>query len=997
MAEEKKTKIFLSYSRKDKPFVRKLKESIDQTGFDVWVDWEGIPLSSDWMAEITQAIEGADAFLFVISPDSLKSEVCDRELELAIKGNKKIIPILYREADKAQKLHPKLASTNWVYMRSRKEKFDKALPLLVDSIQTDLGWVKQHTRLFQRAMEWTQKLNSIYLLQGSDLEEAERWMMESTMTAGREVTPVQAEYIRESRKNATRRQRNFTIGVGLVLVVSIVLGFVAVAQWFKAEDNAKLAQLNAEKALASEQVALAQEALAKESAQIAKENENQAKAQKSAAQANTYKERPGDLDVSTLLALESLSRFPSSEARDVLRYNLSRMPLPIAQVQHANRIWTIQASKDGRFVTSASADGTACVWQISGEKQFCVQHQDEDVTDALLTDDNSLLITSSKDGTVRIWSGSDGSFIQTYEYPSEVQDIALSPNNKLVLVGRQDGYLSVIDIEKARNVFSINFFAGPITVVKYHPKGEWAGVATKTGNIRIWKVFSSQIESGPRHGSEIFNFEFSPDGKIIVSASEDSTARIARAETGRQTHVISHPDWVEDVDISPDGTWFATVSDDKLVRVFDAATGIEKIRMPHGSFAQRVEVSPNGSWIASTGYDLTARIWDSSSGALMLEASLDGIGSALEFSPDGNTVIVGDQNGNLTFWDVSSLQARTNNISFTEYINKAKFDPAGNWILVNTDDRILWQIPTSQIFTLKDGTLGKNILSFDELTAQMKVSPDSKWVAISQNSEIGNSMAILYNLETEVKHLLPHSSDISGLAISQDGKNLATTNTDNQIVYIWDIETGTQANEIPFNETAFTSSYSPRDPLLVIGLTDKAVLWNTQTNSESANLRQIGKIVSINFSHDGRWLTTTSSDGSIFIWDMNNSDFSVPHYEFQQGGRVTSTEFSPNDNLLATGSANGFVYVWDLTTGQEITRIPHGDLVSGVQFSPDGKWLSTVSRKILQVWEVEKLPTISGDKITESACSRLIRNLTPSEWEFFFGQDPYTSLCPNLP
>ena len=85
----RKTKIFISYSRKDKLFVRKLNEAIDAADIDAWVDWEGIPLSSDWMAEITAAIEGGDAFVFVISPDSLKSQVCQDELELGIKSNKK--------------------------------------------------------------------------------------------------------------------------------------------------------------------------------------------------------------------------------------------------------------------------------------------------------------------------------------------------------------------------------------------------------------------------------------------------------------------------------------------------------------------------------------------------------------------------------------------------------------------------------------------------------------------------------------------------------------------------------------------------------------------------------------------------------------------------------------------------------------------------------------------------------------------------------------------
>jgi hypothetical protein len=75
-------RVFISYSRKDKAFVQKLNDALDTAGVQAWVDWEGIELASDWMATITSAIQGTDAFLFVISPDSLKSMVCTDELGL---------------------------------------------------------------------------------------------------------------------------------------------------------------------------------------------------------------------------------------------------------------------------------------------------------------------------------------------------------------------------------------------------------------------------------------------------------------------------------------------------------------------------------------------------------------------------------------------------------------------------------------------------------------------------------------------------------------------------------------------------------------------------------------------------------------------------------------------------------------------------------------------------------------------------------------------------
>ncbi|MBI5823179.1 MAG: TIR domain-containing protein [Chloroflexi bacterium] len=993
----RKTKIFISYSRKDKAFVRKLNDAIDAAGIDAWVDWEGIPLSSDWMSEIQGAIESGDAFVFVISPDSLKSQICQNELELGIKNNKKIIPVLYRDPEKRQKMHPKLASTNWVYLRSRKDDFRATIPKLVDAIQTDLGWVQQHTRLLERGTEWERKNKSkSYLLQGEDLENGEKWMTESTEQTGREVVPVQAEYISSSRKNAVQRQRNLTIGIGLVMILSIFLGIFALLQWNSAEENANLARRSAEAAAASEKVALTQQAIAEEKQELALKNENEAKAQRSAAQAGAYRERPGQLNTSTLLALESLSRQPSTEAEDVLRHNLSIMPIPAAQVKHNGRIWNLHISEDGQYIVSSSADHTACVWTWQGERVLCVQHE-SDVTDAMLTNDNSLLVTASLDGSVRLWDFKNGSPLEAFNYEANVLDIDLSPNGSLLAAGRKDGFVSIVNIDIRQNVYNYNFSKGPVSIVQFHPGGEWLGVGTKTGGVRIWKAMTSLVEAGPIHEAEIFNLAFSPDGKLLASASEDSSARIARAETGRETLAIQHPDWVEDVAFSPDSSWFVTVSDDKIVRVLDSESGREKLRMSHGSFVQRVEVSPNGEWILSTGYDLTARLWDSQTGALMFEASIDGVGSALTFSQDGSQIIIGDRNGNITIWDVSLLKARVGYIGFTEFVNKAKFDPAGQWMLINTDDKNLWQIPTDQLTTIHDGTLGTNVLTFDELTAQLKVSPDSKWIAISVNSEVSNSRAVLYNLETKVLHSLPHSSDISGLAISPEGKFLATTNEGNTSVFIWEIESGQQINELQFTDVAFTSAYSPKDPILAIGFANKTVLWDTTSNTEIATLDQVGDIRSLTFNLEGNWLATTSSDGSIFVWDMNKKDYSQPAYQFLQDGRITSLDFNSKMGWLASAGADGYVYLWDLNTGEEIVRIPHGDFVSGINFSPDGRLLSSVSRKSLQIWDVNLLVPISKDQLAEAACSRLVRNLTPSQWSFFFQEEEYRPLCPNLP
>src|SRR5919201_6046666 len=85
---------FISYSRKDRQFTERLTESLTRRGKNVWVDLEDIPPTADWRAKIEAGIESAKAFVFVLSPDSISSEICRDELERAEALNKRIVPLL---------------------------------------------------------------------------------------------------------------------------------------------------------------------------------------------------------------------------------------------------------------------------------------------------------------------------------------------------------------------------------------------------------------------------------------------------------------------------------------------------------------------------------------------------------------------------------------------------------------------------------------------------------------------------------------------------------------------------------------------------------------------------------------------------------------------------------------------------------------------------------------------------------------------------------------
>jgi TIR domain len=218
--------VFISYSRKDSVFVDSLNNALKKEGKDVWVDWEDIPYSSAWWNEISRAIEGASAFICVMSNDYFLSKTCMEEVAIAEKLNKRLIPVLHKEFDTQLNPSNNIAKINWLPFRE-KDDFANSFELLLETVNKDLDWVKFHTRLLVRAHEWSDKKNdNSYHLYGKDLEEAQSFQKNS-LNKLPSLTTLQHNYIEASQSGALQLQQKQLRGFYVVaLIYSLVQMFV---------------------------------------------------------------------------------------------------------------------------------------------------------------------------------------------------------------------------------------------------------------------------------------------------------------------------------------------------------------------------------------------------------------------------------------------------------------------------------------------------------------------------------------------------------------------------------------------------------------------------------------------------------------------------------------------------------------------------------------------------------------------------------------------------
>lgn len=231
---------FVSYSRVDGAFVRSLHAGLEARGRRVWVDWDDIAPTESWADRILKSIDNAQVFVFVISPDSLRSTECMRELERAVAGHKRLIPVLHRDPEDGQEVPAALAALNYVFARDA-GALDGVCQSVSWAIDTDPEWLRVHTRWLMRAREWEHAGEDAALtLRGRELDTYEGW---SAQAADRDPTPsnLQQAFLLASRRAVTRRARTVLTAVAFGLLVIGVLGTLSYVRTLESRKQSTIA------------------------------------------------------------------------------------------------------------------------------------------------------------------------------------------------------------------------------------------------------------------------------------------------------------------------------------------------------------------------------------------------------------------------------------------------------------------------------------------------------------------------------------------------------------------------------------------------------------------------------------------------------------------------------------------------------------------------------------------------------------------------------------
>jgi formylglycine-generating enzyme required for sulfatase activity len=223
---ETKTRVFISYSRKDMVFADRLEAALKARGFEVLIDREEIYAFEDWWKRIQALIGGADTVVFVLSPDAVKSDVALKEVTHAASLNKRFAPIVCRQVEDSA-VPEALRRLNFIFFDDP-EQFEASTDRLAEALQTDIAWVRRHTEFGDTAHRWAEAGRpGGMLLRPPVLDQAEAWLAFRPGGAPAPTAETEA-FIAASRKaEVAARRRSRVLNAALyTMLVGIILGLV---------------------------------------------------------------------------------------------------------------------------------------------------------------------------------------------------------------------------------------------------------------------------------------------------------------------------------------------------------------------------------------------------------------------------------------------------------------------------------------------------------------------------------------------------------------------------------------------------------------------------------------------------------------------------------------------------------------------------------------------------------------------------------------------------
>ena len=550
-------------------------------------------------------------------------------------------------------------------------------------------------------------------------------------------------------------------------------------------------------------------------------------------------------------------------------------------------------SPDGKFVVSGGYDNTARVWEVAtGQEVARVRHKDDhNGVHELAFSPNGRYVVSGNGEETLIWEmGSETIIGRFFDYGGYISDAEFSRNGKYVAIGGSDGIARVLDITIGKESAFIGGEA-----VAFSPDSKYLVTGSYDGAARVWEIASSRIIAIKDHEGSVNRVAFSPDGQNIGSSS-NGVIFVWDIISGQ---IVARKDFENSVrffTFSPDGE-FIISNKGKSVWIWSTSIDHEFSRIEDNSKISEIVLSPDGRYLISRNYTVgVIRVWETMTGKEISHMSHDNV-IDIVVSSDGRYIVSGGRDKFIRLWDLLAGKEVATFFHENE-INRVAISPDQNFVASSTegDNAVhVWDIATGQEIAY---------ITHEDLVSDIEFSPDEKFIA---SSSFDNTVQVWGVVDGVVIAHLSHENkgiaDINSVSFSPDGIYIVTGGSDNT-ARVWKVNSGKEV-ALKSHEDDVTSVKFSSDGKYVISK-DKSGFtriwtWRSMLERDANVISGGGKI-----SPDEKYIAKVV-DNTVHIWELNGTTkiASIKHNE-----GLSFIEFSQDGRYLITVTSDNVIHVW---------------------------------------------------------------------------------------
>ncbi len=605
-----------------------------------------------------------------------------------------------------------------------------------------------------------------------------------------------------------------------------------------------------------------------------------------------------------------------------------------------------------------------------------------------ISPDGKTLAVGLVDGTVSLWDPAVGRPLAQLPGPKGlVLAVAFSPDSRTLATGHSNGEVWQWDVATRKRRSMVKLKLRQVWMLAYSPDGGMlaAGGMGQKENLVIIdprrnsitrSLVGSQSPIRGRPGT-VMGLCFSPDSKVIAAHGIEQYVRFIDPATGKQPREPLKPSSrAYSVQYTPDGKSLIVGLQSGSIEIHDLSSDKHRTLTGHGNYVHSLAVTADGRTLASRSYDNTTIVWDLEKGrqtAQFHHYPRGGMNNnTLALSRDGTRLAVTRRGLTIDLWQLPE--------------GRRVLQKPGHWgpvteVVLSGDGRRLASSGTDGEVKLWDVAAGDELLTFDaphHMGATLALTDE--WI-VAAATDRANGQVVAWDLQGEPIPTKAVGQLVRGLALSPDGKVIATGTSD-RAVRLSDVRRGEEIvapRTLPTFSMALAFSADGRVlaaanhlRVYVLRARDLAPIGHIA----DSQLKHLG--ISLALSPVGRLVGFAGADRVGRVFESMTGQ-SIASFESDEGRSMPRCiRFHPTRrDLVALSGRNGTVDVWSMVTGKRVLTLSgHESEVSSLSFSADGSLLASGSGdSTILIWRLPPLPVLEAMTHDEPRLEALWRDL----------------------